>query len=233
MPNDNSMDIYLERGKKKVFACAVNWPGWCRSGPGDEPAINSLLAYTQRYAAIIQPAGLVFPIPKGAADFDIIEWIEGNFATDFGVPNLPIPEDYAPLSSEVVLKFMRILQAEWLAFDQAVQEAQGKQLRKGPRGGGRELEEIVEHVTGAEKGYLRSLGWTAGVTGSESQKTSLELNRNNVIRGIQVAAQGSLPAVALQRGKRWPLAYFFRRIAWHVVDHTWEIEDRIIQVAQA
>lgn len=24
--------IYLEIGKKKVFAAAIDWPGWCRQG---------------------------------------------------------------------------------------------------------------------------------------------------------------------------------------------------------
>jgi hypothetical protein len=27
-------------------------------------------------------------------------------------------------------------------------------------------------------------------------------------------------------GKRWPPRYAARRIAWHVLDHAWEIEDR-------
>jgi hypothetical protein len=28
-------------------------------------------------------------------------------------------------------------------------------------------------------------------------------------------------------GKRWPSRYAARRIAWHALDHAWEIEDRI------
>jgi hypothetical protein len=27
-------------------------------------------------------------------------------------------------------------------------------------------------------------------------------------------------------GRRWPPRYAARRIAWHVLDHAWEIEDR-------
>jgi hypothetical protein len=26
----------------------------------------------------------------------------------------------------------------------------------------------------------------------------------------------------------WPPRYFVRRVAWHVLDHAWEIEDRIL-----
>ena len=29
------------------------------------------------------------------------------------------------------------------------------------------------------------------------------------------------------RGERWPMPYAARRIAWHALDHAWEIEDRI------
>ena len=27
-------------------------------------------------------------------------------------------------------------------------------------------------------------------------------------------------------GKKWPPRYAARRIAWHAIDHAWEIEDR-------
>ena len=29
-----STDVYLEIAPKRTFACAVDWPGWCRSGRG-------------------------------------------------------------------------------------------------------------------------------------------------------------------------------------------------------
>ena len=33
---------YLEVGKKRVFACALDWPGWCRSGRDERLAIEAL-----------------------------------------------------------------------------------------------------------------------------------------------------------------------------------------------
>lgn len=52
-----------------------------------------------------------------------------------------------------------MLQATWQAFDGAVARASGRALRKGPRGGGRDLEGVVQHVLGADVGYLARLAW--------------------------------------------------------------------------
>lgn len=39
-------------------------------------------------------------------------------------------------------------------------------------------------------------------------------------------AQGVAPPSGPRGGKRWPWRYFVRRVAWHALDHAWEIEDR-------
>jgi len=46
----------------------------------------------------------------------------------------------------------------WETFDAAASAASGSELRKGPRGGGRDLEKIFEHVQMAEVAYLGRLG---------------------------------------------------------------------------
>jgi hypothetical protein len=221
-------EIYVEKGTKRTFACAIEWPGWCRSGPNEEVAILTLLSYAPRYQAIVEQGKLEFSPPIEAGDFTIIDRIEGNYATDYGVPDLPIARDYTPLDQEEVVHFTEVLKAAWLAFDNMAHRAQGKQLRKGPRGGGRELEQIVYHVTMAERGYLRQLGYAPVVTGDEPIEQKAEMIRSAVLDGIQAAVHGQVALEGPRGGKRWPLAYFFRRIAWHVIDHTWEIEDRMI-----
>jgi hypothetical protein len=47
------------------------------------------------------------------------------------------------------------------------------------------------------------------------------------IAGMRASAAGEIPAVGPRGGKRWTARYFVRRAAWHVLDHAWEIEDRI------
>lgn len=41
------MDVYLEIGKKRTFASALDWPGWCRSAPDEAAALHNLYGYAQ------------------------------------------------------------------------------------------------------------------------------------------------------------------------------------------
>ncbi|MGA9161658.1 MAG: hypothetical protein WB297_12460 [Actinomycetota bacterium] len=44
---------------------------------------------------------------------------------------------------------------------------------------------------------------------------------------LEHAVRERVPTAGPRRGKRWVPGYFVRRVAWHVLDHAWEIEDRI------
>ena len=228
MGNDLPYDIYLEVGRNKTFACAFDWPGWSRSGRDEDSAIQALLHSGSRYATAMEAAHILFTIPRNLADLRIFERITGNYATNYGVPDLPIPQDNDPLSAEEIKRYKQILQACWLAFDKAVNSAQGKELRKGPRGGGRELVEIIDHVAGAETGYLRRIGGKANISATENMDERLRQTRSETLKGLQAAFAGRLPNSGPRGGKIWPLRYYVRRVAWHVIDHAWEIEDRIL-----
>ena len=228
MGNDIPYDIYLEIGQKKTFACAVDWPGWCRSGRDEASAIQALLRSGSRYAGVLETAHLSYTVPQSPTDIHIIERITGNFSTDFGVPDLPISQDFGPIHAEEIGRYKRILRACWLAFDKVVKSAQGKELQKGPRGGGRDLAGIINHVAGAEPGYLRRIGGKANIIATENMDERLSQIRNETLKGLQAAFDGQLSVEGPKGGKRWPLPYFVRRVAWHVIDHAWEIEDRIL-----
>jgi hypothetical protein len=45
-------EVYLEVGQKKIFAGALDWPGWCRSGRDEEAALATLVEYAPRYSKI-------------------------------------------------------------------------------------------------------------------------------------------------------------------------------------
>jgi hypothetical protein len=51
------MKVYVEAADKRAFACAVDWPGWCRAGKDEDAAVASLVAYTDRYAELAELAG--------------------------------------------------------------------------------------------------------------------------------------------------------------------------------
>ena len=54
-----AIPVYLEVGEKRVFASAVDWPGWTRSGKDEDAALEKLAAYASRYAAVPKAARVV------------------------------------------------------------------------------------------------------------------------------------------------------------------------------
>jgi hypothetical protein len=53
-------DVYLELGAKRVFAGAIEWPGWCRSAKTEEQALEALVTYAPRYAKVVVGGGVRF-----------------------------------------------------------------------------------------------------------------------------------------------------------------------------
>ncbi|HLQ60807.1 MAG TPA: hypothetical protein VK131_02995 [Candidatus Acidoferrales bacterium] len=206
--------VYIEAGTKRVFALALEWPGWCRSGRDEAAALAALAAYEQRYAVVAREAGIGFPPGNG---FAVVERVRGSASTDFGVPGEAASGDARPLKRGEADRMADLVEAAWRVFDRVVAGAPAE-LRKGPRGGGRDRDAIVEHVLGAEAAYY-------------VRKIGLRLPQPTAGDPAAVAAFRREVAGALRGGgqpieKGWPLRYAARRIAWHVLDHAWEIEDR-------
>jgi hypothetical protein len=222
------MDVYLEVGKKRTFAGALNWPGWCRSAKNEVTALQTLFDYRLRYAQAIQSAQLGFEPPVGLSAFRLVEQLEGDSTTDFGAPSVATTVDKEPTSEAELQRFEALLEALWRSFEATARAAQDKELRKGPRGGGRDLEAIIQHVQGAEVAYLSRLG---GKVPGEEQASGLWEGFVPVHQAILTTlalGRDELPAVGPRGGRRWTARYFVRRTAWHVLDHLWEIEDRIM-----
>jgi hypothetical protein len=223
----NRIQVYLEVGEKKTFAGAIEWPGWCRSGPNAAWALGSLFEYRQRYARALKGAGLEFQAPVDASSLVIVERLKGNYTTDFGGPDVPPSDDKRPVDDKELVCFQALLKASWRTFDRAARLAKGKRLRLGPRGGGRSLKRIIQHVVASEQAYLGRIGWKPERSGADGPGTELKRTREHILRALAAAARGDLPSVGPRGGRHWSPRYFVRRVAWHVLDHAWEIEDRV------
>jgi hypothetical protein len=221
-------NVYLEIGKKKTFAGAVDWPGWSRSGREEESALQALIEYGPRYALVLRQAGLEFQAPADRSELSVIERLEGSPTTDFGAPGAVPSSDAAAVDDEELQRLQALMKACWQAFDEAVQAARGKELRKGPRGGGRELEGIMRHVLGAGAGYLTQLGWRFKADEEGDPDEELQRTRQATLEALAAAVRGELPTQGPRGGARWTPRYFVRRSAWHVLDHVWELEDRVL-----
>jgi hypothetical protein len=213
---------YVEIATKRAFAGAVEWPGWCRAGRDEGAAIEALVAFGGRYAKALRGTGLGFEAPNGPPGLRVAERLTGDATTDFGAPSIAPKADARPIDDAELRRLQAILKACWRTFDRAVEEAAGKPLAKGPRGGGRNLDKIVAHVVDADGSYVRMLGWKveSGPKGSEADRS-----RSAILDAVATTAVDG-PPPGPRGGKRWLPRYFIRRVAWHVLDHAWEIEDR-------
>ncbi|HET8571969.1 MAG TPA: hypothetical protein VFN14_08775 [Candidatus Limnocylindria bacterium] len=211
---------YLEIGPKRTFAGALEWPGWCRSGRTEEAALEALLASAGRYANAIGGA-LGFELPPDVRLLEVVERLAGGAATDFGVPGEAPSADDEPLDDAELTRQITLLKAAWRALDHAAAEAEGRELRKGPRGGGRTLGKIVGHVSEAERAYLGQLGSRSPADGSTSEMRRL------MVEVLRARARGEPLADPRNTRTPWSPRYFVRRAAWHALDHAWEIEDRV------
>jgi len=223
----NKIDVYLEIRQKRTFSGAIDWPGWSRSGRAEASALQALCDYGARYASAISPARLGFAIPGDVSAFSVVERLEGNATTDFGAPGVAPASDARPVDGVDIRRFQALLEACWKAFDLAVEAGKDKELSKGPRGGGRELDAIIEHVLGADEAYLGRIGWKLEKSGGSDSSTALARIREATLDALAAAAQHELPERGSRGGAFWTPRYFVRRTAWHVLDHAWEIEDRI------
>jgi len=197
-----SSRVYLERGKKLVFAASLDWPGWCRHAKTPDLALEALDLYRERYAQIV--TGAFAP-----GSLEVIGTVGGNGTTDFGAPDARGPWDEPSLVPRELNRQIGVLKDCWNYFDAVVANAPAR-MRKGPRGGGRDRDAIVDHVREAERVYCSRMGFRV------APRTPWDEQRDVVVTTLKAGGPNA----------KWPVAYAIRRCAWHVVDHAWEIEDK-------
>ena len=212
--------VMLEHGKKKrLVACAFDWPGWDRSAKKGGDALAVLAAYRSRYAKVADVAGL--DVEFGATGgFEVVEEVEGIGMTDYyGVSGRPASPEIGAMTDAECERKVALLRASWATFDETAARV-SPELRKGPRGGGREKERIISHVNGAEiHGFAPKVGVKVPL---ETMRDAAALNayRDAFVDGIcEHHARG-------ESARSWALQFLIRRCAWHMLDHAWELEDR-------
>lgn len=218
---------YTERGAKRVFAGALDWPGWCRGARDEEGALEALAAYGPRYGAVVRGSGLSFHPPEDPAGLVVVERVDGDATTDFGAPSIAPAPDREPLSARQLTRLRSLLEAAWQALDRAAKAADGAALSKGPRGGGRELDAILEHVAGAEGAYAAKLAAPRPKLDGLDAGAALAMSHGAFLDALTAAVTHGLPKTGPRGGALWTPRYALRRDAWHVLDHMWEIEDRM------
>lgn len=219
------MDIYVESGTSRVFACATDWPGWSRAGKTEAAAIEALLASGPRYGSVVGDLGRAIALPGRPGELSVVERLQGGSGTDFGVPSRVPVADTAPITEADAAWLLSLLEACWGEFDRVTAAAEGLSLRTGPRGGGRSLEKIRGHVQESDLAYLTQLG----------ARPPKGLGPD-AVEPFRARVREAFPAIALGRPvsepstvrSPWLPRVYARRAAWHLLDHAWEVEDRAI-----
>jgi hypothetical protein len=200
----------VEVGGTRVFASALDWPGWCRAGRDEHAALAALADYLPRYASVVARTGLTTP----SHTFRVAERLPGTATTNFGAPDVVAAAEREPLPTTEAARLASLVEAGWAEFVDIV-AGTPDELRKGPRGGGRDRDKMVDHVLGAEAAYARNIGVRHKVPDRDDTAAIAAL-RADMLAALRAGAPDT----------KWPARYAARRIAWHVLDHAWEMQDR-------
>ena len=211
--------VTIESTPKKAFASAVDWPGWSRAGKSEALALEALAAYAPRYAVIADAEHRRFAAHIAPDDLEVVARLEGSAGTDYGVPSRPSELDARPTGADDAARLAGLVRAAWAFFDRTAGAAP-EELRKGPRGGGRDTSKVVAHVMEAERAYANQIGISVREFAPDD-RAAIDAMRGEMLDVLRAARDGSPLA-----GRRWPARYAAHRIAWHALDHAWEIEDR-------
>ena len=224
MANDtNDIRVMLETGPKgkRVVAVAPDWPGLARGAKTGEAAIELLLSYVPRYAPVAKLAGLEaeFATSTTGSTVNVVERYPGTGSTDFwGISFGFSTIDQQAVSSEELERELTLMRACWTFFD-GVRSRVSAELKRGPRGGGRDRDRIVRHVLFNEQ------DWAPRDKPQEDQEAILTEEGLKAHREAYCNAIWELHSQN-KMARKWPLRYLIRHTAFHTLDHAWEMEDK-------
>ena len=212
--------VMIEIGKKKrSVAVAFDWPGWDRSGRTEAEALAVLESYRPRYAKVAELAGLGEAFAK-AGPLEVVERRPGIGMTDYyGLSMVSATAEHDQMSDAECERKLALLRAAWDTFDRTAASVSAE-LRKGPRGGGRDRDLIIRHVNGAE---IVEFGQKVGVRtplDARDDPERLRAHREALVAGIRDYNARD------EKTRSWTIQFLIRHTAWHMLDHAWELEDR-------
>ena len=217
----------IDRGPKgkRAVAFALDWPGWSRGAKTSEVAVETLESYRERYRPIAALAGMADEF-DAAGPLEIVEEKVGTRSVDFwGISFSPSSTELDPMDEAELERGITLLRACWAFFD-AVAARVSPEMRKGPRGGGRERDEIIRHVFRVESlDFAKQVGLQLP-DGPILSGEALRRYREDYVAGIRAYNAGQIE----KRMRSWNLPFLIRHSAFHTLDHAWEMEDKDLSV---
>ena len=218
-------DVCLETGPRhrKTMAHAVTFPGATAMGPTLDDAIEHLAEAIRVRVEFLRRHGEPFPEPE-PLELVVTEIDTGGGFLGYGV--VSFAADRAAVDADELRRDLR-----WLDWSRdelvAAARAQPGGLAGTPDGKGWSAAEILAHVAGAERGYLRALvepveGLGAAATAVERSPEhpweALALERS-IVRERLAALTDDERSQVVQRGRTAQTA---RRMLRKMLEHEWE-----------
>jgi hypothetical protein len=221
----------IERGPKgkKAVAFAVDWPGWSRGAKTPELALELLESYRERYRPVAVAAGMADEL-DGAGPLEVVEDRVGPGSTDFwGISFAPSGLEQEPMDDGELDRNIELLRSCWGFFD-ATAGRVSAELRKGPRGGGRDRDQIIGHVMRVEGlDFAKWVGLQVPDEGPPLTPKGMRDYREQYVARMRAYNAGKDIGA---RMRSWNLPFLVRHSAFHTMDHAWEMADKDLTPAR-
>jgi hypothetical protein len=213
----------IERGPagKRAVAFSLDWPGWSRGASSAELAVERLESYRDRYRPVARLARMARDF-DAAGPVEIVEDRVGTGSTDFwGISFSPSSTEHGPMGEAELQRGIKLLRACWAFFDGVAAQV-SPEMRKGPRGGGRDRDQIIGHTLRTEsESFARQVGLRLE-EGATLTPAGLRQYRLAYIAAMRAYNAGKVE----RRMRSWTLPFLIRHSAFHTLDHAWEMQDK-------
>jgi hypothetical protein len=158
----------------------------------------------------------------GAGPVEIVEDRVGPGSVDFwGISFSASSTEHGPLSDAEFDRGITLLRACWAFFD-GVAARVSPEMRKGPRGGGRDRNRIIRHTIRTEsEDFAKQVGLRIPEEGALTPD-GLRQHRETYVAAMRAYNAGQIE----KRMRSWTLPFLIRHSAFHTLDHAWEMEDK-------
>jgi hypothetical protein len=220
----------IERGPKdkRSVAFSLDWPGWSRGAKTVALALDTLESYRERYRPVATLAGMTSEF-DASGPIEVVEDRVGTGSTDFwGISFSPSATEQGPMGEAELERGITLLQACWAYFD-GVAARVSPEMRKGPRGGGRDRDRIIRHTIRTEsEDFAKQVGLRIPEEAALSPD-GLRHHREAYVAAMRAYNAGQVP----RRMRTWTLPFLIRHSAFHTLDHAWEMEDKDMSAGSA
>jgi hypothetical protein len=213
----------IERGPKdkRSVAFGLDWPGWSRGAKSADLALETLESYRERYRPVAALAEMAREF-DAAGPLEIVEERVGTGSTDFwGISFSPSAAEQGPTGEAEFERAITLLRACWAFFD-GVAARVSSEMRKGPRGGGRDRDRIISHTIRTESEDFATRVGLRIPEGAALSPDGLRQHRETYVAGMRAYNAGEVT----RRMRSWTLPFLIRHSAYHTLDHAWEMEDK-------